>query len=72
MDVATLAITKGLKQIATKIEPDCFKIKDVAKISANGDEFISTLLYDIFKVIGKDGIVNVNDSTTLETHFEIR
>lgn len=71
MDVATLAITKGLKQIATKIEPDCLKIKDVAKISANGDEFISTLLYDIFKVIGKDGIVNVNDSTTLETHFEI-
>lgn len=71
MDVATLAITKGLKQIATKIEPDCLKIKDVAKISANGDEFISTLLYDIFKVIGKDGIVNVNDSTALETHFEI-
>ena len=53
MDVATLAIIEGLKQVASIIDSTSSDIKNVAKISANGDNFISTLLYDVFKVIGK-------------------
>lgn len=71
MDVATLAIIEGLKQVASIIDSTSSDIKNVAKISANGDNFISTLLYDVFKVIGKDGTVSVTDSTTLDTYFNI-
>lgn len=71
MDLAVKEITFKLKESAKILDKDSEEVKNVAKISANGDNFISTLLYDVFKVIGKDGTVSVTDSTTLDTYFNI-
>lgn len=71
MDLAVTEITKKLKEYAKVLIKDSEEVKDVAKISANGDEFMSSMLYDIFKVIGKEGTVTVTDSTILDTYFTI-
>ncbi|MCP3698110.1 MAG: chaperonin GroEL [Aliivibrio sp.] len=46
------------------------KLKDVAIISANNDEKIGKQIADIYKQVGKDGIVTVEKSKTHETFFE--
>ncbi len=71
IDIAVKEITDKLKENATILEQDSDKIKSVGLISTNGDIEISNLLYNIFSKIGKEGIVNVNDSTSLSTYFEI-
>ena len=71
IDIAVKEITNRLKEVSTILPQDAIEVKDVANISANGDVEISNLLYDIFSQIGKEGIVNVNDSTSLDTYFEI-
>lgn len=46
------------------------KLKDVAVISANNDEAIGKQIADVYKQVGKDGIVTVEKSKTHETFFE--
>jgi chaperonin GroEL len=46
------------------------KLKDVAVISANNDEAIGKQIADVYKEVGKDGIVTVEKSKTHETFFE--
>ena len=43
----------------------------VATIAANNDEKLGALIADVFQEIGKDGIITVEDSQTMETSFEI-
>ena len=71
IDIAVKEITTRLKEVSTVLPQDANEVKDIANISANGDIEISNLLYDIFSQIGKEGIVNVNDSTSLDTYFDI-
>ncbi len=46
------------------------KIKEVASISANDAE-IGTLIADVFKEVGKDGVVTVEESQSLEMAKEV-
>jgi chaperonin GroEL len=46
------------------------KLKDVAVISANNDEAVGKQIADVYKQVGKDGIVTVEKSKTHETFFE--
>ena len=43
----------------------------VATIAANNDEVLGSLIADVFQEIGKDGIITVEDSQTMETSFEV-
>ena len=43
----------------------------VATIAANNDENLGALIADVFQAIGKDGIITVEDSQTMETSFEV-
>ena len=45
-------------------------LKDVATISANNDEKLGVLISDVFKTMGKDGIVTVEKSQRSETYFD--
>lgn len=72
IELALDLVVKDLKSKAELISNDSIRVKDIAKISANGDEFISDMLYQIFKVVGKNSIVSVENSSTLETYFEIK
>ena len=47
------------------------KIKEVASISANNDPEIGKLIADVFKEVGKDGVVTVEESQSSEMSKEI-
>jgi chaperonin GroEL len=46
-------------------------LKDVATISANNDKELGHLIADVYKQVGKDGVVTVENSQTADTFFEV-
>ena len=47
-------------------------MKDVAIISANNDKELGTTIANVYKEVGKDGVVTVEKSQTSETYYETR
>ncbi len=69
MDKAIEWVTKTLNQ-SSKSVTGYEKIKEVASISANDPE-IGTLIADVFKEVGKDGVVTVEESQVFGMAKEI-
>jgi chaperonin GroEL len=46
-------------------------ISQVGTISANNDETIGTIIAEAMKKVGKDGVITVEESKTLETQLEV-
>ena len=46
-------------------------IAQVGSISANNDETIGHIIADAMKKVGKDGVITVEESKTLETQLEV-
>ena len=46
------------------------RLKDVATISSNNDPHIGSIIAQVYKEVGKHGVVTVDRSMTSETHFE--
>ena len=61
-------IVDSLKKKSTKVTNK--KLKDVATISANNDAELGKIIADVYKAVGKDGIVAVDRSQSSETYFE--
>jgi chaperonin GroEL len=55
--------------MAVAVEGDA--LYNVARISSNGDETIARIVADAIGRVGKDGVVTVEESRTLETHLEV-
>jgi chaperonin GroEL len=66
VDVAVGDIKKGAKEIKEKEE-----IAQVAAISANNDMEIGNLIADAMEKVGKDGVITVEESKSMETHLEV-
>jgi chaperonin GroEL len=66
VDVAVGAIKKEAKVIRDKEE-----ISDVAAISANNDDEIGNLIADSMEKVGKDGVITVEESKSMETNLEV-
>lgn len=69
MDRACEAIVSGIRKMAVPVEGDA--LYNVAKISSNGDKDIARIVADAITRVGKDGVVTVEESRTLETHLEV-
>lgn len=54
-----------LKKISIPIA-DKSQIKNIATISANGDEQIGSLLADLIDKVGKTGVITIGQSKTLK------
>ena len=69
IDLATMALVedlgKQMKPISSKNE-----IAQVATISANGDTSIGEYIADAMEVVGKEGVVTVDEAKGLETTLE--
>lgn len=61
-------VDKIITKYASPTKDD--EIHNVAKISANGDEAIADAIAKAFKEVGVDGVVTVEESTTLNTTIE--
>jgi chaperonin GroEL len=71
IDKAVLAVVDSLNKQAQLISTDSDKIKQVAIISANGDEEIGTLIADAMKKVKKEGVITVEEAKTADTTVEI-
>jgi chaperonin GroEL len=63
------ASVKALQQLGRKIK-DRDDILNVASISANNDTDIGTLIADAMDAVGRDGVITVEESKTLDTYFK--
>ncbi len=66
VEIAVADIKKRAKSVKTKEET-----AQVAAISANNDRTIGDLIADAMEKVGKDGVITVEESKSLETHLEV-
>ncbi|HEY6306543.1 MAG TPA: chaperonin GroEL [Candidatus Angelobacter sp.] len=64
--------SKGyLDSLSKPVSGDMQKIAEVGTISANNDETIGRIIAEAMKKVGKDGVITVEESRTMETSLEV-
>ncbi len=69
IDKAVARATEEIKKMAKPVKGDM--IAQVGTISANGDSTIGELIAEAMQQVGKDGVITVEESRTLETSLEV-
>src|SRR6266508_1462512 len=69
IDQATSVVVEDLKRLAKPVKGD--DIAKVGAVSANGDRAIGELIAQAMSKVGKDGVITVEESRTMETEMEI-
>lgn len=69
IDLATKAVVDKLKETSIEINTN-EQISQVGTISANGDETIGSLIAEAMDMVGKTGIITVEESKGTETYLE--
>jgi chaperonin GroEL len=69
IDKAVERATQEIKKMSKPVTGDM--IVQVGTISANGDESIGQLIAEAMAKVGKDGVIEVEDSKTMDTSLEI-
>ncbi|KNC78613.1 hsp60-like protein [Sphaeroforma arctica JP610] len=64
------AVVKNLKAMSKPVTTT-EEIKQVATISANGDEDVGQLIAKAMEIVGKDGVITVKDGKTMEDELEV-
>ena len=70
MDMAVKAIVTELRSLTTDVSTND-QIRQVATISANNDESVGNIIAEAMDSVGKDGVIQVDESRTAETTLEI-
>jgi chaperonin GroEL len=70
IDKAVETIVSSIKEMSQIVGSDPDKIKQVATISANNDTSIGELISEAIKVVGKDGVVTVEEAKGMETELK--
>jgi chaperonin GroEL len=69
IDKAVERVTREIKKMAKPVTGDM--IAQVGTISANGDHAIGELIAEAMQKVGKDGVITVEESKTMETALEV-
>ena len=69
IDKAVTAVVEDLKS-RTKPVKDNSEIEQIGLISANGDHDIAQKIAEAMKVVGKEGVITVEEAKSLETELE--
>ena len=70
MDKATSAIIENLRNVSRDVKTN-EEIKQVATISANNDTAVGAIIAEAMESVGKNGVIQVDESKTSETTLEI-
>jgi len=70
MDKATTAVIDNLRSVSRDVKTN-EEIRQVATISANNDAGIGALIAEAMESVGKNGVIQVDESKTSETTLEI-
>jgi chaperonin GroEL len=69
IDKAVAAVVEEVKNIAKPVSGDA--IAQVGTVSANGDKTIGTIIAEAMDKVGKDGVITVEESKTMDTLLEV-
>ena len=70
MDAASATVIATLKAMSQEVGVDVEKVKQVATISANNDEAIGSLIAEAIRVVGRDGVITVEEAKSTETEIK--
>ncbi len=71
IDAAVKLIVEELKKLSQPVAGDLSRIRQVGTISANNDREIGSKIAEAMEKVGKDGVITVEESKTIETTLEI-
>ncbi len=71
IEAAVEAVTKALHKMSKQVRDDNAVIKNVASISANGDDAIGTIIAEAMQKVGNDGTITVEEAKGIETTLEV-
>lgn len=69
IDKAVEQVIERIKNIAQPVSGD--SIAQVGTVSANGDKTIGTIIAQAMEKVGKDGVITVEESKTMDTTLEV-
>lgn len=69
MNRITDSVIKDLGRVSKKVTGKT--LRDVATISSNNDKDLGKLVSDVYRSVGKDGVVTVENSQTSDTYYEV-
>jgi len=69
IDKAVERATEEIKRLAKPVKGDA--IAQVGTVSANGDQTIGNIIAEAMNKVGKDGVITVEESRTMETSLEV-
>ena len=70
IDKISTLIKSNLSEMSMPVK-DIVTIKNIATISANGDEVIGGIIADAIEKVGFEGVITAEDSNTFDTYVEI-
>ena len=69
IDAAVTQIVEEVSKLAQPVSGDA--IAQVGTVSANGDKTIGTIIAEAMDKVGKDGVITVEESKTMDTMLEV-
>ena len=69
IDKAVIEATKEIKKLSKPVKGDA--IAQVGTVSANGDSTIGNIIAEAMNKVGKDGVITVEESRTMDTSLEV-
>lgn len=69
IDKATIAVVEKLKSMT--IETNEAKLEQIATVSANGDTELGRIIGQTYAKLGKDGVIDFDDSPNFDTYAEV-
>src|SRR3979409_1633664 len=69
IDKAVERATEEIKRLAKPVK--CDMIAQVGTVSANGDQTIGNIIAEAMNKVGKDGVITVEESKTMDTSLEV-
>jgi chaperonin GroEL len=69
IDKAVEAVVAEIKRLSCEVKGDM--ITQVGTISANNDKKVGSIIAEAMKKVGKDGVITVEESKTMETTLEV-
>jgi chaperonin GroEL len=71
MEKGVADVVAKLKEQAIPVGDDIETIRNIATVSANNDSSIGNLIADAYKKIGKDGIIDIEESHSTKTEIKV-
>jgi len=71
IDTAVSKVVEEIRKLSQSVAGDLNKIRQVGTISANNDKSIGDKIAEAMDKVGKDGVITVEESKTIETTLEI-